>query len=56
MTDEQKTFLATVTALNINARYDDYKLSFQKKCTPEFTATWIENLKRNRQWIKKLIM
>ncbi|MCF8348451.1 MAG: HEPN domain-containing protein [Bacteroidales bacterium] len=55
MTDEQKTFLATVTAFNINARYDDYKLSFQKKCTPEFTATWIENLKRNRQWIKKLI-
>lgn len=55
MTGEQKTFLATVTAFNINARYDDYKLSFQKKCTPEFTATWIENLKRNRQWIKKLI-
>jgi protoporphyrinogen oxidase len=49
-------FLVTVTAFNINARYDDYKMSFQQKCTPEFTATWIENLKIYRQWIKKLII
>lgn len=56
LTDDQKLFLATVTAFNINSRYDDYKMSFQQKCTPEFTATWIENLKINRQWIKKLII
>jgi len=56
LTDEQKLFLVTVTAFNINARYDDYKMSFQQKCTPEFTAIWIENLKTNRQWIKKLII
>jgi HEPN domain-containing protein len=56
LTDDQKLFLVTVTAFNINARYDDYKMSFQQKCTPEFTATWIENLKINRQWIKKLII
>lgn len=55
LTDEQKLFLATVTAFNINARYDDYKMSFQKKCTPDYTATWIEHLKTNREWIKKLI-
>jgi len=23
----------TITAFNINARYDDYKMSFKKKCT-----------------------
>ena len=56
LSDDQRLFLATVTAFNINARYDDYKMSFQQKCTPEFTATWIENLKNNRQWIKKLIL
>lgn len=56
LTEEQKIFLATVTAFNINARYDDYKMSFQQKCTPEFTATWIEKLKINREWIKKLII
>jgi len=53
LTDDQRLFLVTVTAFSINARYDDYKRSFQQKCTPEFTATWIENLKINRQWIKK---
>lgn len=56
LNDDKRLFLVTVTAFNINARYDDYKLSFQQKCTPEFTATWIENLKINRQWIKKLII
>ena len=56
LTDDQRLFLVTVTAFNINARYDDYKLSFRQKCTPEFTTTWIEDLKINRQWIKKLIL
>src|SRR3989339_785867 len=56
LTEDQKLFLVTVTAFNINARYDDYKMSFQQKCTPEYTVTWIENLKTNRQWIKKLII
>jgi HEPN domain-containing protein len=55
LSDNQRLFFVTVTAFNINARYDDYKMSFQKKCTPEFTSIWIENLKNNRQWIKKLI-
>lgn len=52
---ENKIFFITVTAFNINSRYDDYKMSFQKMCTPEFTAQWIERLKQKRLWIKKLI-
>jgi HEPN domain-containing protein len=56
MTGEQKLFMATVTAFNINTRYDDYKKSFQKKCTPDFTKLWIENIKLNRKWIKKQII
>lgn len=56
LTDDQRLFFATITAFNINARYDDYKMSFQRKCTPEYTASWIEKLKINRQWIKKLII
>lgn len=55
LSEEQKLFLVTVTAFNINSRYDDYKMSFQRKCTPEFSSQWIENHKINRQWIKKLI-
>jgi len=56
LNEDQKLFLVTVTAFNINARYDDCKMSFQQKCTPEYTAIWIENLKINRQWIKKLMI
>ena len=56
LTDDQKLFLVTVTAFNINTRYDDYKKSFIKKCSPEYTTLWIENIKRYRQWIKKLII
>ena len=55
-TEDQKFFFVSVTAFNINARYDDYKKSFQKKCTPEFTSTWIEQIKSNRQWIKRQIL
>jgi HEPN domain-containing protein len=55
LNEEQRIFFATVTAFNINARYDDYKMSFQKTCTPEFSSTWIEKLKTNRSWIKQLI-
>lgn len=52
---EQQLFFATVTAFNINARYDDYKMSFQKTCTPDFCAFWMEQLKIQRLWIKTLI-
>ena len=55
MTEEQKLFFVTVTAFNINSRYDDYKKSFYEKCTSEFTIKWIEEIKLNRQWIKKQI-
>lgn len=55
LTNERKLFFVSVTAFNINGRYDDYKMSFQKTCTPEFTRKWIESLKENRLWIKELI-
>jgi protoporphyrinogen oxidase len=56
LTDEKKEQLVTVTAFNINTRYDDYKMSFKKQCTPEYTSEWIENIKELRQWIKILIL
>ena len=55
LTDKQKLQLATITAFNINARYDDYKMGFQRKCTPEFTKEWINVLEELRKWIKELI-
>ncbi|MEX0982898.1 MAG: HEPN domain-containing protein [Bacteroidales bacterium] len=56
LTGEKKEQLITITAFNINARYDDYKMSFKKKCTPEFTSEWIDKIKELRPWIKTLIL
>lgn len=56
LTDDLKKQLVTITAFNINARYDDYKMSFKKQCTTEFTEEWIDKLKELRQWIKTLIL
>ncbi len=55
LTDDKKEQLVTITAFNINARYDDYKMSFKKQCTTEFTEKWIDKLKELRPWIKTLI-
>ena len=56
LNDKRKEELITVTAFNINARYDDYKKSFKLKCTPEYTAEWIEKMDELRKWIKGLIL
>lgn len=50
---DQLNWLDTITTFNINARYDDYKQAFYKKCTIEFTETWIERIKILQQWIKE---
>ena len=51
LNDEQTKQLAAVTSFNINARYDDYKQSFKRLCTPEFTMEWINNIKNLRLWM-----
>ena len=55
LNEENTLFFVTVTAFNINARYDDYKMSFQKTCTPEFSAKWLEQIKNKRLWIRELV-
>lgn len=55
LTEDEKQKLITITAFNINARYDDYKMSFKKRCTPSYSLEWIEKLKGLRLWIKQLI-
>ena len=53
LNEEQKRQLDTITTFNLNARYDDYKLDFYKKCTAEFSEKWISNIKTLREWIKE---
>ncbi len=50
---EQLDWLDTITTFNINARYDDYKQAFYKKCTPAFTEDWISKITTLQQWIKE---
>ncbi len=55
LNEENTLFFVTVTAFNINVRYDDYKRSFQKICTPEFSTKWVEEIKVKRLWIRGLV-
>ena len=54
--EEKKKELVTITAFNINARYDDYNNSFKQLCTLEFTDQWISNIDNLKIWIKGLII
>lgn len=41
LTPELETELKEITSFNLEARYDDYKLSFYKKSTREYTEKWV---------------
>ena len=56
LSESRKDFLTTVTAFNLRARYDDYKMAFYKTCTLEFTEKWINEIKGFRKWIKKELL
>ena len=49
--DEQVEKLQIITQFNISARYDDYKESFNRKCTDEYTSEQIKNIKEDRNEI-----
>lgn len=55
LTEDKTLDLITITAFNLNMRYDDYKRSFQKQCTPGYTKEWMEKIKDLRLWIKEQI-
>ena len=54
--EDKKKELVTITAFNINARYDDYNNSFKQLCTLEFTDEWISKIDNVKIWIKGLIL
>ncbi|OGI65074.1 hypothetical protein A3H53_00855 [Candidatus Nomurabacteria bacterium RIFCSPLOWO2_02_FULL_40_10] len=53
LTDEHAKLLYEVNAFNIKARYDDYKNSFYKKATSEFTKKYISKINKFIIWLKK---
>ena len=55
ITQEQLDELKEITGFNVSARYDDYKRSFYKKATMEYTSVWIKKAKHIRDYFKSLI-
>lgn len=55
LTNEQKDILREITSFNINARYADYKLTFYKKCTKEYSLKKKKDIEDIRLWLKKQI-
>ena len=51
----EQLFYKTVSSFNFNTWNNDFKMSFQKICTPEFCAIWIENFKNERIKLLKLV-
>jgi len=56
LTESQNDMLETISDFNMEARYGDYKYTFELKCTDEYTNKWIENVKELRKWLKKLLI
>lgn len=52
---KQKNELAEISAFNIEARYDDYKLSFYKKANKRFTSKYISMTRRILIWLNKYL-
>ena len=48
-----KTQLAEISSFNIQARYDDYKLSFYKKAKKRFSAKYIAITKEILVWLSR---
>ena len=53
--EKRKKELKDITSFNLEARYDDYKLSFYKKATPKYTKRWVEICRETYQWLQKFL-
>jgi AbiV family abortive infection protein len=55
LNEAQKNDLAEITTFNIDARYDDYKLSFRKKAKRQFSLKYLKKTREMLQWLIKHI-
>jgi len=52
LTQKQVAELNEITAFNIQARYDDIKLSFYKKATKDYTQKFLNKTRKWHQWLE----
>ena len=53
LTAEQAKLLYDVNSFNIRARYDDFKDSFYKRATADYTKRYIIEVDNFKTWLKK---
>jgi len=54
LSKEQKQDFKEITSYNIEARYDDIKLSFYKKATKKYAEKWEKKCKEYYLWLKEI--
>ncbi len=55
LSEAQKQLLGEVNRFNIEARYPDYKHTFYKLCTKEFTDEYFTKIKEIYSWLLSLM-
>ena len=45
--------IQVINTFNISARYDDYKKSFNEKCTDDYTTEQVKNIEEVQKWLKE---
>ena len=53
LSEEAWKNLRIISTFNIQARYDNIKLSFRAKCTPEYARQYLEITSQLYLWLKK---
>ncbi|MCD6570249.1 MAG: HEPN domain-containing protein [Deltaproteobacteria bacterium] len=52
---KQILFFEEVNRFNIEVRYPDYRFTFYKKCTPEFTRSSVKKIKECFNWLMSIL-
>lgn len=47
-----RNMIQTINTFNISARYDDYKRSFDEKCTDDYTSKQIKYIEEVLEWLE----
>jgi len=55
LTAEQEQLLFEINEFQIETRYPEYKNQLYKKCTEEFTVTYLSHIKELYLWFKSQI-
>lgn len=51
LSEEQRMLLADVNDFNLETRYPDFRMSFYKTCTKEFTEEQFSKIKEMHRWL-----